>query len=64
VEVDIEWRQGLLESVILRAAVDGVYEISWGAARRTVWRAVEMRAGEVVRLDGRLETTRFDEGGT
>ena len=63
VEVDIEWQQGLLESVILRAAVDGVYEISWGAARRTEWRAVEMRAGEVVRLDGRLETTRFDEAG-
>jgi len=55
VEVDIEWRQGLLQSVILRSAVDGVYEVAWGSA----WRTVELAAGEVVRLDGRLETTRF-----
>jgi alpha-L-fucosidase 2 len=60
VEVDIEWRQGLLQSVILRAAVDGVYEVSWG----TAWRAVELGAGEVARLDGRLQTTRFDDEGS
>jgi hypothetical protein len=35
--------------------VDGVYEVAWGSA----WRTVELAAGEVVRLDGRLETTRF-----
>jgi alpha-L-fucosidase 2 len=58
VEVDIEWRQGLLQSVILRSAVEGVYEVAWGSA----WRTVELAAGEVARLDGRLETTRFDEG--
>jgi alpha-L-fucosidase 2 len=60
VEVDIEWKQGLLQSVILRAAVDGVYEVSWG----TAWRTVELEAGEVARLDGRLQTTRFDGEGT
>jgi alpha-L-fucosidase 2 len=59
VEVDIEWRQGLLQSVILRAAVDGVYEVSWG----TAWRTVELGAGEVARLDGRLQATRFDDEG-
>ncbi len=59
VEVDIEWRQGLLQSVILRATVDGVYEVAWG----TAWRTVELAAGEVVRLDGRLQTTRFGDGG-
>ena len=59
VEVDIEWRQGLLQSVILRASVDGVYEVSWG----TAWRTVELEAGEVARLDGRLQTTRFDGEG-
>jgi alpha-L-fucosidase 2 len=63
VEVDIEWRQGLLQSVILRAAVDGVYEVTWGTARGTTWRAVELAAGEVVRLDERLEPTRFDDEG-
>jgi alpha-L-fucosidase 2 len=59
VEVDIEWKQGLLQSVILRAAVDGVFEVSWG----TAWRTVELKAGEVARLDGRLQTTRFDAEG-
>jgi len=58
-EVDIEWRQGLLQSAILRAAVDGVYEVSWG----TAWRTVELEAGQVARLDGRLQTTRFDGEG-
>jgi alpha-L-fucosidase 2 len=57
VEVDIVWRTGLVESVILRASVDGSHLVSWGTARRTV----EMEAGDVVRLDSRLKATRFSE---
>ncbi len=55
VEVDIEWRRGLLQSVILRADVDGLFLVAWGGA----WRNVTLEAGEVVRLDGRLDPTRL-----
>ena len=57
-EVDIEWQRGLLQSVILRATVDGVHLVAWGGG----WRTVSLKAGEVVRLNGRLETTRFSDG--
>jgi alpha-L-fucosidase 2 len=57
-EVDIEWQRGLLQSVILRATVDGVHLVAWGGG----WRTVTLKAGEIVRLNGRLETTRFSDG--
>jgi alpha-L-fucosidase 2 len=50
VEVDLEWRDGTLFSVKLKATVAGVHRLAYADANR----AVEMRAGEEVRLDGAL----------
>ena len=50
VEVDLEWQEGVLHSVTLRAAVSGAPLLACGDVSRTV----EMEAGEEIRLDGNL----------
>jgi alpha-L-fucosidase 2 len=50
-EIDLEWHDGILQSVSLRANVGGSFHVVYRGASRTV----ELKAGEEVRLDGELE---------
>jgi len=54
-EVDLEWRDGALLAVSLRATVGGTFRLVYEGARRTV----ELAVREQVRLDGSLDRLRF-----
>ena len=45
VEVDLEWRDGVIHSSTFRATVDGTHDVVYGGTRRTL----EMKAGDVIR---------------